>query len=139
MIDPNKMMKHFEALDKELLELRAFKAACEGQEAVAVADGSFNHQCAQGVFLYEHPDPQAAELRMRVAELEAQLANLAFTAGQASKVSEALRHAAKVVELFDDATWADCYMIDSADCAWILEGLVEYYESTAAPSQETGE
>ena len=56
-----------------------------------------------------------------------------------SKVPEALRHAAKVVELFDDATWANCYMIDSADCAWILEGLAEYYESTAAPSQETVE
>jgi len=68
-----------------------------------------------------------------------QLAALAFAAGQASKVPEALRHAAKVVELFDDATWANCYMIDSADCAMILEGLAEYYESTAAPSQETGE
>ena len=48
---------------------------------------------------------------------------------------EALRHAAKVVELFDDATMQNDYMIDSKDCAEILEGLAEYHAALAAKGE----
>jgi len=89
----------------ELTSLRAFKAACEGQGAVAygVLEGrdttscgwdyiaSFAEACHDHINeaistyditeagqwkvvpLYEHPNPEAAELRMRVEELESQL------------------------------------------------------------------
>jgi hypothetical protein len=63
---------------KDLAELRAFKVACEGQ-------GVFGHYetnehgvsdwtvAGRGVALYEHPDPEAAQLRMQVSELEEKL------------------------------------------------------------------
>jgi len=72
-------------MEKELASLRAFKAACEGQKAVA----RFNWNEARFEWLtdykyYEHhmkplylrPYPEAAELRMRVEELEDDLAAL---------------------------------------------------------------
>lgn len=76
----------------EIEQLRAFKAACEGQEAVAYlhewsedhpfGDTTVAEYCCnvypsiqEGSFdtikpLFEHPDPAAAQLRMRVKELE---------------------------------------------------------------------
>lgn len=43
--------------------------------------------------------------------------------------SEALRYAAKVVQLYDDACMNDDYMIDANDCENILNALAEYYEA----------
>lgn len=81
-----------DAMQAELAELRAFKAACEGQGAVAELDDGFFHchECGvvatkyhgrgdgnwcsheakwvQGPF-YLHPDPEAAQLRQQVAKL----------------------------------------------------------------------
>jgi len=68
----------------KLTDLRAFKAACEGQEAVAIV-GELCHvskldAVARGYpvggFLYYHPDPEAARLRMRVKELEQKCVDL---------------------------------------------------------------
>jgi hypothetical protein len=75
-----------ERLNVELTFLRAYKKACEQQEAVAsqfqddkgawhgfmdqrhyentIADGSWPIRK-----LYEHPDPESAEMRMRIDEL----------------------------------------------------------------------
>ena len=73
------------ALNDELTELRAFKAACEGQEPIVYccqgAINAFRHKHASvvGGFasglipLYTNPDPEASNLRMQVAKLEAQL------------------------------------------------------------------
>jgi hypothetical protein len=48
----------------------------------------------------------------------------------------ALRHGAEVVELFDDATMQGDYMLDSSDCASVLNALADYYESGAnAPTE----
>ncbi len=57
-------------------------------------------------------------------------ANAAITEAYAQGKKDALIHAAKVVELFDDATMQNDYMIDSGDCAEILVALA------AAPKQE---
>jgi len=73
-------------MGSELTELRAFKAACEKQEAVA----EVYSRCVSGFTdvidltraklnrkekLYRHQDPEAAKLRLRVKELEAQIAS----------------------------------------------------------------
>lgn len=42
--------------------------------------------------------------------------------------SSALRLAARVIELYDDATMKDDYMLDSSDCAGILDALAGYFE-----------
>ena len=83
-----------EAAD-EIIELRAFKAACEEQEAMAELDDGFYHcpKCGvvdakdhvrsddtwctydakwiQGPF-YIHPDPESTQLRIRIQELESE-------------------------------------------------------------------
>lgn len=95
-----------DAMKNELTSLRAFKAACEGQDAVhyrAVLEASqqkmnlaplvagFAKLTAAQQFvaekkdfggwdyaielLYLHPDPKAAQLRMRIADIERELAN----------------------------------------------------------------
>ena len=46
---------------------------------------------------------------------------------QGEPVADALRHAAQIVELYDDATMTGDYMIDSTDCAGILNALAEYH------------
>ena len=48
------------------------------------------------------------------------------------EATRALLFAANVVELFDDATTQDDYMIDSNECAGILRALPDYL--AAAPS-----
>lgn len=84
-------MTHAEAIrllaekEEELSSLRAFKAACEGQEAVAevvdvyglvwIGSGPIapivrRNNIKVGSLLYPRPDPAAAQLRMRVKELE---------------------------------------------------------------------
>lgn len=45
--------------------------------------------------------------------------------------AQALRHAAKVIELYDDATMRADYMIDSGECAGILNALAEYHARAA--------
>jgi hypothetical protein len=52
--------------------------------------------------------------------------------------AKALRHAAQVVQLYDDACLHGDYMIDSNDCEKILTALAEYYEAgrTAPPQRE---
>lgn len=74
----------------ELASLRAFKAACEGQKPVAVVTDVYGlvwygsgpiapivrrNNIKVGAPLYANPDPEAAQLRMRIADLERQLAN----------------------------------------------------------------
>lgn len=44
-----------------------------------------------------------------------------------SDAPAALRFAAQVVELYDDATMGNDYMIDSRDCAGILSALADYF------------
>lgn len=72
-----------EAAD-EIERLRAFKEACEGQEPSLFAefevDGTFAGEASgfpeileEPIPLYLHPDPEAAQLRQQIAELEAQL------------------------------------------------------------------
>ena len=52
--------------------------------------------------------------------------------------AQALRHAAQVVQLYDDACLNADYIIDSNDCEKILIALAEYYEAghTAPPQRE---
>ena len=51
-------------------------------------------------------------------------------------VTNALRHAAQVIELYDDATMNDDYMLDSSDCASVLNALAEYHSrGHAVPPQ----
>jgi hypothetical protein len=70
---------------KELRELRAFKAACEGQEAVAQVYGRcvsgftdvidlnrYSNEKLRKEKLYRYPDPEAAQLRVQVAKLTEQ-------------------------------------------------------------------
>jgi|GEM_PF-5459640 len=57
-------------------------------------------------------------------------ANATIAEAYAQGKKDALLNAAKVVELFDDATMQNDYMIDSGDCAEILLALA------AAPKQE---
>jgi hypothetical protein len=45
---------------------------------------------------------------------------------QGEPMAEALRHAAQVIELYDDATMNADYMLDSTECAGILNALAEY-------------
>jgi hypothetical protein len=83
------------ALESELTELRAFKQACEGQEAVAsqfqdykgewhgfIDQRHYENTIADGSWpirkLYEYPDPEAAQLRMRIQELERENEQLAL-------------------------------------------------------------
>lgn len=69
--------------DAELTELRAFKAACEGQKPVAVVTDVYGlvwygsgpiapivrrNNIKVGAPLYANQDPEAAHLRMRIAE-----------------------------------------------------------------------
>jgi len=89
-IDCESMLTKWEMTDydkeqKELTELRAFKEACEGQEATwysyrindhwdgfsgeAPPEDSYDEGTL--IALYVHPDPEAANLRRRVKELEA--------------------------------------------------------------------
>jgi dihydrofolate reductase (trimethoprim resistance protein) len=46
---------------------------------------------------------------------------------EVSDAPAALRFAAQVVELYDDATMDNDYMIDSGDCAGILSALADYF------------
>jgi len=48
-------------------------------------------------------------------------------------VGDSLRHAAQVIELYDDATMQGDYMLSSTDCAGIIEALVEYHARFTAP------
>lgn len=52
-----------------------------------------------------------------------------------SDAPAALRFAARVVELYDDATIDDDYMIDSGDCAGILNALADYFSRHSQPAQ----
>jgi hypothetical protein len=72
-----------ERVEKELTELRAFKAACEGQGAVATIQTCGSRHSVSwsdrgiagfdgGTLLYPHPDPEAAQLRVQVAKLTEQ-------------------------------------------------------------------
>lgn len=45
----------------------------------------------------------------------------------AAVVPSILKHAAEVVELYDDATMQNDHMIDSSDCHGILNALIDYY------------
>ena len=67
-----------DAMKAEITELRAFKAACEGQEPVAMVDddGIINvtrYTYKPGNMFYLHPDPEAAQLRILVKELESEV------------------------------------------------------------------
>lgn len=41
---------------------------------------------------------------------------------------EVLRHAARVIELYDDTTMQANHMLSSTDCAGIMEALVDFYQ-----------
>lgn len=66
------------------------------------------------------------------------VAALAQPEPEAVAAAKALRHAAQVVQLYDDACLHGDYMIDSNDCEKILTALAEYYEAgrTAPPQRE---
>ena len=53
-------------------------------------------------------------------------------------VAAALRHAAQVVQLYDDACSDNNYMLDSNDCEGILNALADYYDAgyTTPPQRE---
>jgi len=83
-------------MEKELTELRAYKQACEQQEAAVTVrkepdywSGGHFHEGSKpyiyfadiaslpiGTKLFRNPDPQAAQLRMRVVEQSNTIANL---------------------------------------------------------------
>jgi hypothetical protein len=80
-IHPDPDVAHLRMLVEELDELRAFKAACDGQEAVAFMTykGCLLHAVDPKVSehsnpepLYLHPDPETAKLRLQVAKLTEQ-------------------------------------------------------------------
>lgn len=86
----NEFRRQVEYLQPELTSLRAFKAACDGQKPVAVVTDVYGlvwygsgpiapivrrNNIAIGTHLYANPDHEAAQLRMRIADLERQLAN----------------------------------------------------------------
>ena len=60
-----------------------------------------------------------------------------LTQPEQEPVAAALRHAAQVVQLYDDACSDNNYMLDSNDCEGILNALADYYDAgyTAPPQQ----
>ena len=97
----------------ELTELRAFKQACEGQGAAAFRNwhsefADWHYDNADGRVagpsfepLYLHPDPEAAQLRMRIAELEAQLES------RDQQVAEACAAECEGIDAINSRGWGD--------------------------------
>jgi len=58
---------------------------------------------------------------------------------QQAGAASALKFAAQVVELYDDATMRDDYMIDSGECAGILNALADYFTRFSPQPQQIPE
>ena len=128
----------------ELTELRAFKAACEGQDEVAEVYG----QCVSGFTdvidltreklnrgekLYRHPDPGAARLRLRVKGLEA------FAEFSEANCDELMEKLAKLTEQRDLAVEAleSCVDYIRGPTAWTAKEEDELVEKAIAAIQSS--
>ena len=121
-------MTHAEAIsllaekEDELAELRAFKAACEQQEAVAwttqvhmnAMENGYSHYIigrnprfvqpsGNDIPLYLHQDPEAAQLRMRLAAMQDQVAEACAKVCDAAEEGYAERESRLWSEMRTDA------------------------------------
>ena len=115
------------AMAEELTSLRAFKAACEGQKPVAwqyeLKAGEYTFAkkryldevyAPRPVPLYYHPDPEAAQLRMRVEELNGTIGRQCYeNATLQVRVKELEAQLAARDQQVAEACAAECEGIDA--------------------------
>lgn len=140
----------YSKLQMEVVELRAFKEACEKQEAVAYQweDPVFKKQFGEnppGEFalhyfnlrpLYSNPDPEAAQLRMRIDNLMKVITEQDY---EYNRKTNALikRHAEKVAELEAQLAERDQQVADA--CAVTCEKSDRYRGDYFAHKLRSGE
>ena len=130
-----------ERVEKELTELRAFKAACEKQEAVAMVDEDgiiivTAYTYKPGDVFYIKPDPEAAQLRVKAEEMESAFVQCSTVLDGAERWIEELEQKVELQQrkdelLYHGVTHASALVriaeLESEN--EILKGEIEYWKT----------